>query len=103
VKASVRATVLAGVDSHDGARAIQAWRWMQWTLLVVSLLAIPAFYLELADASGLRLAGRMLYACMCAGFVAILARMAALSKPHLFLTLVSVRRSGSPCLACCRL
>ena len=87
MKESLRAAGLAGVDSHDGARAIQAWRWMQWTLLLVSLLAIPAFYLELADASGLRLAGRALYACMCAGFVATLARMAALShKPQRFLT-----------------
>jgi voltage-gated potassium channel len=77
---------LAGVDPHDTARAVQAWRWMQWLLFALSLLAIPAFYFELAAASPFHLAGRALYVCMSAGFAAVLVRMACLShRPRRFL------------------
>lgn len=37
---------LAGVASHDGARAVRTWGWLQWVLLGFSLLAIPAFYFD---------------------------------------------------------
>ncbi|ANB72701.1 hypothetical protein AYM40_10220 [Paraburkholderia phytofirmans OLGA172] len=39
---------LGAVDPHDNARAVRAWRWLQWVLLGFSLLAIPAFYFKLA-------------------------------------------------------
>jgi voltage-gated potassium channel len=84
---SLRVAGLAGVDPHDDARAVHAWRWMQWALFALSLLAIPAFYFELAAAAGFHLVGRALYACMSAGFAAVLVRMACLSrKPRRFLT-----------------
>lgn len=78
---------LGGVDPHDNARAVRAWRWLQWVLLGFSLLAIPAFYFELAvDLRLLHPAGRALYACMAAGFAASLAWMAHLSRhPRRFL------------------
>jgi voltage-gated potassium channel len=86
MKQSLRVAGLAGVDPHDNAHAVHAWRWMQWVLFAVSLLAIPAFYFELAAASELHPAGRALYGCMSAGFAAVLARMAWLShKPQHFL------------------
>ncbi|MFM0725943.1 potassium channel family protein [Paraburkholderia strydomiana] len=86
MKESLRVAGLAGVDAHDGARAVQAWQWMQWALFAFSLLAIPAFYFELAAASGLHPAGRALYACMFTGFGTVLARVACLShKPQRFL------------------
>jgi voltage-gated potassium channel len=86
MKESLRIAGLAGVDPHDGARAVQAWRWMQWALFALSLLAIPAFYFELAAALQLHPVGRALYTCMFAGFAAVLARMACLShKPQRFL------------------
>ncbi|MFM0514104.1 potassium channel family protein [Paraburkholderia sp. RL17-373-BIF-A] len=87
---SLRVAGLGGVDPHDDARAVRAWRWMQWVLFAFSVLAIPAFYFELAAASGLHLAGRALYACIFAGFATVLLRMACLShKPQRFL-----RRNG---------
>lgn len=87
MKASWRVAGLAGVDVHDDARAMQAWRWMQWVLFALSLLAIPAFYFELAAASRFHLAGRALYASMSAGFSVVLGRIAFLSrKPERFLT-----------------
>jgi voltage-gated potassium channel len=90
MKESLRVAGLAGVDPHDNARAVRAWRWMQWVLFAFTVLAIPAFYFELATASGFQLGGRALYACMSAGFAAVLARMACLShKPQRFL-----RRNG---------
>jgi voltage-gated potassium channel len=71
---------LAGIDPHDGPRAVRAWRWLQWVLLGFSLLAIPAFYFELAAHSpALHQAGRALYACMAAGFAVSLAWLARLS------------------------
>jgi voltage-gated potassium channel len=86
MKESLRVAGLAGADAHDGARAVQAWLWMQWALFAFSLLAIPAFYFELAAASGLHPAGRALYACMFTGFGTVLARVACLSrKPQRFL------------------
>jgi voltage-gated potassium channel len=86
MKESWRIAGLAGVDPHDDPRAVRAWRWMQWALFALSLLAIPAFYFELAAASPFHLAGRALYACMSAGYVVVLARMACLSrKPKRFL------------------
>jgi voltage-gated potassium channel len=86
MKESLRVAGLAGVDPHDSARAVQAWRWMQWALFALSLLAIPAFYLELAAEDQLHPVGRALYACMFIGFAAVLVRMACLShKPRRFL------------------
>jgi voltage-gated potassium channel len=86
MKERARITGLGGVALHDGARAVQAWRWMQWVLLAFSLLAIPAFYFELAVAAGLHLLGRAFYVCMFAGFAAVLVRMAWLSRrPRQFL------------------
>jgi voltage-gated potassium channel len=84
---SFRIAGLGGVDPHDNARAVRAWRWLQWVLFGFSLLAIPAFYFELAvDSPLLHLAGRALYACMSAGFAVSLGWMAHLSrKPRRFL------------------
>lgn len=87
MKETWRVAGLAGVEPHDSARAVRAWRWMQWVLLALGLLAIPAFYFELAAASWLQLTGRALYACISAGFAVVLARMACLShQPRRFLT-----------------
>lgn len=86
MKESWRVAGLAGVDVHDDARAMRAWRWMQWVLFALSLLAIPAFYFELAAASRFHLAGRALYASMSAGFTMVLGRIAFLSrKPERFI------------------
>ena len=84
---SFRIAGMGGIDPHDGPRAVRAWRWLQWVLLGFSLLAIPAFYFELAAHSlALHEAGRALYACMAAGFAASLAWLARLShKPRRFL------------------
>ncbi|NPT36878.1 potassium channel family protein [Paraburkholderia xenovorans] len=87
MKESWRVAGLAGVDVHDDARAMRAWRRMQWVLFALSLLAIPAFYFELAAASRFHLAGRALYAFMSAGFTVVLGRIAFLSrKPERFIT-----------------
>ncbi|ASV99044.1 potassium channel family protein [Paraburkholderia aromaticivorans] len=87
MKESWHVAGLGGVDPHDDARAVRAWRWMQWALLAFSLLAIPAFYFELAVAAWFHPVGRALYACMSAGFVVVLARVTCLSrKPERFLT-----------------
>ncbi|WP_137958875.1 potassium channel family protein [Burkholderia sp. 4M9327F10] len=82
-----RVAGLAGVDPHDNVRAVRTWRWLQWVLLGSSLLAIPAFYLELAvDSPMLHQMGRVLYVCMVAGFAASLAWTVRLSrKPMRFL------------------
>ncbi|NPT56151.1 potassium channel family protein [Paraburkholderia elongata] len=84
---SVRIAGLGGVDPRDNARAVRTWRWLQWVLFGFSLLAIPAFYFELAVGSpSLHQAGRALYVCMVAGFVASLGWMTHLSrKPRRFL------------------
>lgn len=83
----LRIAGLGGIDSHDGARAVRAWRGLQWALLGFSLLAIPAFYFELAgDSLLLHRIGRALYACMAAGFAISLAWIAHLShRPRRFL------------------
>ncbi|WP_328822797.1 potassium channel family protein [Paraburkholderia nemoris] len=82
-----RVAGLGGVDPHDDARAVRTWRWLQWILFGASLLAIPAFYLELAvDSPMLHQMGRALYVCMVAGFAVSLAWMVHLShKPKRFL------------------
>ncbi|PRX28251.1 hypothetical protein B0G75_112194 [Paraburkholderia sp. BL18I3N2] len=41
MKESLRGAGLGGVDPHDDARALRAWRWMQWVLFAFSVLAIP--------------------------------------------------------------
>ncbi|MFP3563314.1 potassium channel family protein [Paraburkholderia sp. SIMBA_030] len=84
---SVRIVGLGGVDPHDNARAVRTWRWLQWVLFGFSLLAIPAFYFELAvDSPSLHQVGRALYVFMVAGFVASLGWMTHLSrKPRRFL------------------
>jgi voltage-gated potassium channel len=72
---------LDGVDSRDAPEAVHAWRWMRWVLFAFSLLAIPAFYVELTAPSPLVLvAGRALYFSMFAGFAASLAWMVHLSR-----------------------
>ncbi|MFM0502709.1 potassium channel family protein [Paraburkholderia caffeinilytica] len=78
---------LGGVDPHDNAQAVRTWRWLQWILFGSCLLAIPAFYLELAvDSPMLHQMGRLLYVCMATGFATPLAWMAHLSrKPRRFL------------------
>ena len=83
----LRVAGLGGVDPHDNARAVRTWRWLQWILFGASLLAIPAFYLELAvDSPMLHQMGRALYVCMMAGFTASLAWIARQSrKPRRFL------------------
>ena len=83
----LRVAGLCGVDPHDNARAVRTWRWLQWILFGASLLAIPAFYLELAvDSPMLHQMGRAVYVCMMAGFAASLAWIARLSrKPRRFL------------------
>ena len=78
---SLRDLGLNGVDSHDDPRAVRAWRWLHWILFAFSLLAIPAFYVELASGSPAFLeTGRVLYMCMFAGFAASLAWMLHLSR-----------------------
>jgi voltage-gated potassium channel len=72
---------LNGVDSHDDPRAVRAWRWLHWILFAFSLLAIPAFYVELtAGSPALLETGRVLYMCMFAGFAASLAWILHLSR-----------------------
>ncbi|MFM0237416.1 ion channel [Paraburkholderia phytofirmans] len=82
-----RVAGLGGVVLHDGARAVRAWRWLQWVLLGFSLLAIPAFYFELAaHSTALHQIGRALYAGMAAGFAVSLAWIARLChEPRRFL------------------
>lgn len=78
---------LSGVDAHDDPRAVRAWRWLHWMLFALSLLAIPAFYIELAVGPPVfHIIGRALYSCMSAGFAGALAWMTYLSrKPKRFL------------------
>jgi len=72
---------LEGMDPHDDPRAVRAWRWLQWALLAFSLLAIPAFYVQLTvGPSFFRDVGRILYSCMFAGFAASLAWATHLSR-----------------------
>jgi voltage-gated potassium channel len=84
---SLRHLGLSGVDSHDDPRAVRVWRWLHWILFAFSLLAIPAFYVELtADSPAVLEMGRALYLCVFAGFAASLAWMLHLSrKPKQFL------------------
>jgi voltage-gated potassium channel len=72
---------LEGMDPHDDPRAVRAWRWLHWALLAFSLLAIPAFYVQLTVGPSLfRDIGRILYSCMFAGFTASLAWATHLSR-----------------------
>lgn len=72
---------LDGIDPHDDPRAVRAWRWLQWALLAFSLLAIPAFYVQLTlGPSFFRDVGRILYSCMFVGFAASLAWATHLSR-----------------------
>jgi voltage-gated potassium channel len=72
---------LEGIDPHDDPRAVRAWRWLHWALFAFSLLAIPAFYVELTVGPSLfRDVGRTLYSCMFAGFAASLAWATYLSR-----------------------
>lgn len=72
---------LEGMDPHDDPRAVHAWRWLHWTLTAFSLLAIPAFYVQLAVGPPFfRDVGRVFYSCMFAGFAASLAWAAHLSR-----------------------
>lgn len=72
---------LSGVDQHDNPAAVHAWRWVQWVLFAFSLLAIPAFYIELTAGSLASLEiGRALYSCMFAGFAACLGWLLHLSR-----------------------
>ena len=72
---------LDGVDSRDGARAVRAWRWLHWLLFAFSLLAIPAFYMQLAAGSPFFFElGRALYLSMFLGFACLLGWVAYLSR-----------------------
>jgi voltage-gated potassium channel len=72
---------LGGVDPRDAPAVLRAWRWIHRLLFAFSLLAIPAFYAELtAGTPTLLEAGRILYACMFAGFAASLAWLLHLSR-----------------------
>ena len=72
---------LDGVDSRDGPRAVRAWRWLHWLLFAFSLLAIPAFYLQLAAGSSFFFElGRALYLSMFLGFAGLLGWVAHLSR-----------------------
>ncbi len=60
MKDNARVAGLGGGDQRDGERALRAWRWTKWVMFGFGLLTIPAFYLELAAASGrLAFAGRV--------------------------------------------
>jgi voltage-gated potassium channel len=78
---------LQGIDPHDNPRAVRAWRWLEWVLVAFTLIAIPAFYVELVLATPGGLAvGRALYMCLSFGFVVSLGWAACLSrKPKQFL------------------
>lgn len=78
---------LQGIDPHDNPRAVRAWRWLEWVLVAFTLIAIPAFYVELVLAAPGGLAvGRALYMCLSFGFVVSLGWAACLSrKPKQFL------------------
>ncbi|TDN63204.1 potassium channel family protein [Paraburkholderia sp. BL10I2N1] len=72
---------LDGVDSHDNPATVRAWRWLRWVLFAFSLLAIPAFYMQLtAGSSFLFELGRALYLCMFMGFASLLAWITYLSR-----------------------
>ncbi len=76
----------SGPDPHDDPRATRAYRWIRWVLLVCSLFAIPAFYVELTASSRLALtAGRILYLCMAVGFALSLGWMVCLSRRRVLL------------------
>jgi voltage-gated potassium channel len=78
---------LQGVDPRDNPRAVRAWRWLDWLLFALTLLAIPAFYIELVTGSPRGLAvGRALYLCLFVGFVVSLGGIVRLSRrPNQFL------------------
>lgn len=78
---------LGGVGSHDGPRAVHAWRLLRWPLCALSFCAIPAFYVELTLPTALALTlARALYLGMFAGFAASLGWLAHLSRhPRAFL------------------
>lgn len=78
---------IGGADSHDGARAVHAWRVIRWLLCGWSLLAIPAFYGELtATSPGALAIARSLYLCMFAGFaICLLWMFHASRKPKAWL------------------
>jgi voltage-gated potassium channel len=78
---SVSCLGLNGIDSHDDPRVVRAWRWLHWILVALSMLAIPAFYVELtAGAPALIATARMLYVCIFAGFTASFAWLLTLSR-----------------------
>jgi voltage-gated potassium channel len=52
---------LGGVPPHDNHRAYLWEKWLHWPMLIVTLLALPAFYLgELAAEPDLKTLGRLL-------------------------------------------
>uniref|UniRef100_UPI003F4993CB potassium channel family protein n=1 Tax=Cupriavidus yeoncheonensis TaxID=1462994 RepID=UPI003F4993CB len=78
---SIRYIALHGVESHDDPRAVRAWRWIQWVLLALSLLAIPAFFLDLAAGPPILFGmGRLLYLIIFAGFLASFSLVVLLSR-----------------------
>lgn len=78
---------LQGIDVRDNPRAVSACRWLGWLMFALTLLAVPAFYIELVTDSPAGLAvGRTLYLCVFVGFVASLGWIARLSRrPKQFL------------------
>lgn len=78
---SFRYIALHGVDPHDDPRAVRAWHWIQWVLFALGLLAVPAFYLDLAAIPPILFKiGRLLYLIIFAGFFASFSSVALLSR-----------------------
>ncbi|EIM97609.1 potassium channel family protein [Paraburkholderia hospita] len=72
---------IGGTDSHDGMRAVRAWRVIRWFLCGWSLLAIPTFYGELtATSQGTLTIARSVYLSMFVVFALCLLWMLHASK-----------------------
>jgi voltage-gated potassium channel len=70
-----------GVDPHDDHRATKAWIWMHWLLFAISLLTIPAFYLELVGGPTVfHRAGQLLYLSVALGFAILYTWLVRLSR-----------------------
>jgi voltage-gated potassium channel len=70
-----------GVDAHDDQGAAKAWVWMHWLLFAISLLTIPAFYLELVGGpTAFHRAGQLLYLVVAVGFAILYAWIVRLSR-----------------------
>jgi len=71
---------MAGLPPHDNARALRWGSRLHWPMFFITLLTIPAFYLELAAPTpAVGNAGRALYGVVALAYAAHLALMLALS------------------------